>query len=40
MKKRWVGNKYLQKDGTLAKDKWIGERYVDVNGNWIKNKKK
>lgn len=31
----WVGNYYLEGDGTLARNKWIGPHYVGDDGSWI-----
>ena len=30
----WVGNYYLQQDGSMATNTWIGNYYVDSNGLW------
>ena len=34
VKNAWVGNYYLQNDGTMATNTWIGNYYVGSDGCW------
>lgn len=40
--KQWVGNKYLLKNGKMARNRWVANRsaYVDKNGNCVTSGKK
>ena len=39
VKNAWVGNYYLQADGSMATNTWIGNSYVGSDGAWIPNYK-
>ena len=37
-KSKWVGDSYLQADGSMATNTWIGRYHVDKNGKWDKTR--
>ncbi|MEE1526757.1 MAG: hypothetical protein U0K31_03900 [Blautia sp.] len=34
---QWIGDYYVQSDGSMAASQWIDGYYVDASGKWVRN---